>query len=66
MNLQPILNQNSPLTHMESEFDLLGVAKNILVKYVIHMSKRKKLQENIYLFRGRPNSKRLVFGLEEF
>jgi hypothetical protein len=40
MSLQPNLSKNSPWTHTELEFDMLGVAKK-LVKYVAHMSKRK-------------------------
>ena len=35
MNLQFILNKNSPQAHMESEFDVLGVARK-LMKYVVH------------------------------
>jgi hypothetical protein len=38
MNLKPILNKTSPRTHMESEFDVLGVARK-LVKYVVHLFK---------------------------
>jgi hypothetical protein len=41
MNLQPVLNKNSPGAHMELKFDMFGVAKK-LVKYVVHLSKRKK------------------------
>jgi hypothetical protein len=32
MNLQPILNENPPWTHIELEIDVLGLAK-ILVKH---------------------------------
>jgi hypothetical protein len=30
MNLQPILNKNSPHAHMESKFNMLGVAESLL------------------------------------
>jgi hypothetical protein len=40
MNLQPILNKNSPWTHIELEFDVFGVARK-LVKYVVHSSTKK-------------------------
>jgi hypothetical protein len=40
MNLEPILNKNSPRAYMELEFDVLGVPGK-LVKHVIHLSKRK-------------------------
>jgi hypothetical protein len=35
MNFQHILNKNLPWTHMELEFDMLGVVRK-LVKHVIH------------------------------
>jgi hypothetical protein len=37
-----------------------------LVKYVVHLSKRKKEKENIYLHTSYPNNNRLVFGPKEF
>jgi hypothetical protein len=40
MNFQTILNKNLPHVHMDLEFDVLDVAKK-LVKYVVHLSKRK-------------------------
>jgi hypothetical protein len=40
MSLVPVFNKNLPWAHMELEFDVLGVHKK-LVKYVIHLSKRK-------------------------
>jgi hypothetical protein len=40
MNLNPILNITSPWAHIELEFDILDVLKK-LVKYVVHLSKRK-------------------------
>jgi hypothetical protein len=39
MDLQPILNKNTPQAHMELEYDMLGVAGK-LMKYVVHSSKR--------------------------
>jgi hypothetical protein len=41
MKLQPILNKNSPWSHTESEFDMLGVSGK-LMKYAVHLSRRKK------------------------
>jgi hypothetical protein len=38
LNLQPILNKKSPWVHMESDFEVLGIAIK-LAKYVIHLSK---------------------------
>jgi hypothetical protein len=38
MNLQPVLNKNSPGAHMELEFSMLGVARK-LMKFVVHLSK---------------------------
>jgi hypothetical protein len=40
MNLIPVFNKNSPRAHTELEFDVLG-AHGKLVKYVVHLSKRK-------------------------
>jgi hypothetical protein len=59
MNLKPILNKTSPWAHMESELDILGVSGK-LVKYVVHLSKRKNWKKNIFLHTSCPNSNRLV------
>jgi hypothetical protein len=40
MSLIPVFNKTSPLAHMGSEFDVLGVHGK-LVKYVVQSSKRK-------------------------
>jgi hypothetical protein len=40
MNLKSILNKTSLPAEMEFEFDVLGVPGK-LVKYVVHLSKRK-------------------------
>jgi hypothetical protein len=40
MNLIPVFNKNSPQAHTELELDMLGVHEK-LVKYVVHLSKRK-------------------------
>jgi hypothetical protein len=40
MNLIPVFNKNSPQAHAELELDMLGVHEK-LVKYVVHLSKRK-------------------------
>jgi hypothetical protein len=41
MSLIPVFNKNSPWAHTESELDVL-VVHGKLVKYVVHLSKRKK------------------------
>jgi hypothetical protein len=50
---------------MESEFDVLDIAKK-LVKYVVHMSRRRKKIRNISLLTRCPNIKRPVFGLNSY
>jgi hypothetical protein len=47
MNLNPVLNKNSPRAHTELEFDVLGVLGK-LVKYVVHSSKRKKWKKKFF------------------
>jgi hypothetical protein len=49
MNLIPVFNKNSPHAHMELEFDVL-VVHGKLVKYVVHLSKKKKLKKKLFLF----------------
>jgi hypothetical protein len=65
MNLILVFNKNSPWAHMESEFDVLGIHGK-LVKYVVHLSKRKNGKRIIFLHTSCPNSNRLIFGLKEF
>jgi hypothetical protein len=43
MNLQPILNKNSPHAHKELEFDVLGIAGK-LVKYVVLSEEIEKIK----------------------
>jgi hypothetical protein len=50
---------------MDSELNVLGVTR-MFAKYVIHLSKRKKLNKYISLIIRCPNNKRLVFGFKEF
>jgi hypothetical protein len=45
------LNKNSPWAHAESEFAVLGVARNSL-KYVVHISKKGKNKTKILLLQG--------------
>jgi hypothetical protein len=45
--------------------DVLGVHGK-LVKYVVHLSKRKNSKKIIFLHTSCPNSNRPVFGLKEF
>jgi hypothetical protein len=40
MNFIPVFNKTSPWTHTKLELDVLGVHEK-LVKYVVHLSKRK-------------------------
>jgi hypothetical protein len=47
MNLKPVLNKTSPQAHIELEFDVVGVPGK-LVKYVVHMSKRKIEKKNCF------------------
>jgi hypothetical protein len=44
MNLIPVLNKTSLRAHTKSELDVLGVLGK-LVKYVVHLSKRKKIEK---------------------
>jgi hypothetical protein len=41
MSLIPVFNKTSPWAHTKLELDVLGVYRK-LVKYVVHLSKRKK------------------------
>jgi hypothetical protein len=43
MSLIPVCNKNLPWAHTESELDVLGVHGK-LVKYVVQLSKRKKMK----------------------
>ena len=45
MNFLSILNKTSPQAHTESELDVLGVLRK-LVKYVVHLSKKKIEKKN--------------------
>ena len=44
MKLIPILKKTSPRAHMELKLDVLGVHEK-LVKYVVHLSKRKEIDK---------------------
>jgi hypothetical protein len=46
MSLIPIFNKTSPRAHIEPELDVLGI-QGKLVKYVVHLSKRKELEKKI-------------------
>jgi hypothetical protein len=47
MSLILVFNKNSPRAHTESELGVLGVHGK-LVKYVVHLSKRKKMKKNCF------------------
>jgi hypothetical protein len=40
INLIPVLNKTSPQAHIELELEVLGYPRK-LVKYIVHLSKRK-------------------------
>jgi hypothetical protein len=65
MSLILVFNKNSPRAHTGSELGVLGVHGK-LVKYVVHLSKRKNWKFFIFLHISCPNSNRPVFGLKEF
>jgi hypothetical protein len=62
LNLLSILNKTSPQAHTELELDMLGVPRK-LVKYVVHLSKRKKIEKKIFFF---TQAAQTIFGLKEF
>jgi hypothetical protein len=49
LSLILVFNKTSPRAHMESELDVLGVHGK-LVKYVVHLSKRKNRKKKILFF----------------
>jgi hypothetical protein len=60
-----VFNKKSSQAHTESELGVLGVHRK-LVKYVVHLSKRKKWKKIKILLTSCPNSNRPIFGLKEF
>jgi hypothetical protein len=65
MSLILVLNKKSPRAHTESELDVLGVHGK-LVKYIVHLSKRKNWKKIIFLHTSCPNNNWSIFGLKEF
>jgi hypothetical protein len=65
MSLILVFNKNLPQTHTESELGVLDIHGK-LVKYVVHLSKRKNWKKIIFLHTSWPNSNRPVFSLKEF
>jgi hypothetical protein len=63
MSLMPIFNKNSPRAHTESELDVLSVHGK-LVKYVVHLSKRKKLKKNYFSSHKLPKQKSTSFWFQ--
>jgi hypothetical protein len=49
MNLKLVLNKTSPHAHTKSESDVLSIAGK-LVKYVVHLFKRKKLKKKKFCY----------------
>jgi hypothetical protein len=49
MSLVLVFNKNLPRAHTDSELGLLSVHGK-LVKYVIHSSKRKKIEKKLFSF----------------
>jgi hypothetical protein len=64
MNLQPILNKNSPWTHMGSEFDVPDVAEK-LMKYVVH-SLKIKIKNKHFSFHMMPKQQTINFWFSSF
>jgi hypothetical protein len=65
MSLILLFNKNSRQAHTKSELGVLGVHGK-LVKYEVHLSKRKNWKKIIFRHTSCPNSNRLVFCLKEF
>jgi hypothetical protein len=55
MSLILVFNKTSPQAHTESELDVLGVHGK-LVKYVVHLSKRKNWKKIIFLHTSCPTA----------
>jgi hypothetical protein len=49
MSLILVFNKNSPRAHTESELGVGGVHGK-LVKYVVHLFKRKKIEKKLFFF----------------
>jgi hypothetical protein len=49
MRLIPGFNKNSPRAHTELDLNVFAVHRK-LVKYVVHLSKKKKLKKIIFFF----------------
>jgi hypothetical protein len=60
MNLISFFNKNSPQAHTESELDVLGV-QGKLVKYVVHLSKRKNWKKIDFSSHKLPKQKSTSF-----
>jgi hypothetical protein len=65
MSLIPIFNMNSTQDHTESKSDVIGVHGK-LVKYVVHLYKRKNRKKIIFLLNNCPNNDRPILGLKKF
>jgi hypothetical protein len=59
INLKSFLNKTSPQAHMELEFDVFGVPEK-LVKYVVHLSKRKYRKKIEFLLTSCPNGQTTI------
>jgi hypothetical protein len=55
-----ILNKNSPWVHTKLELDVLGVVKK-LVKYVVHLSKRKSWKKDYFSSHRLPKHQKTNF-----
>jgi hypothetical protein len=55
MSLIYVFNKTSPRAHTESELDVFGVHGK-LVKYVVHLSKRKEKSKNYFSSHKLPNN----------
>jgi hypothetical protein len=65
MSLIPVFNKNSPWAHTKLELDVLGVYRK-LVKYVVHLSKRKIEKKLFFFTQAAQTTINQFFGLKEF
>jgi hypothetical protein len=61
MNLIPVLKKTSPRAHTELEFDVLGIPGKH-VKYVVHLSKGKKIEKIYFSSHKLPKRQSTSFG----
>ena len=65
LSLILIFNKNLPQVHKKLKLDMLGVYGK-LVKYVVHLLKRKNYKKINFLYTSCPERNRPLFGLKGF